>query len=99
VAKRVRTRRGLRAANVSVSSVAVDYVRSLHHFHDKTVLSSARARWVKLTLRHLPGIKPLGHPVTNRSTGKKPGSGSGLRAVRFPGNNWTETPLVQADMS
>ncbi len=71
VAKRVRTETGISRGHVSVSSVAVDYVRQVHdHFGDKTVLVIGAGKMGALTLKHLRELKPERILVTNRSPEK-----------------------------
>ena len=67
-AKRVRTETGIAVGHVSVSSVAVDYVRQVFdHFHDKTVLIIGAGKMGRLTLKHLQELQPGRILVTNRS--------------------------------
>lgn len=71
VAKRVRTQTGISHGHVSVSSVAVDYVREVHdHFDDKTILVIGAGKMGALTLKHLRELKPERILVTNRSPEK-----------------------------
>jgi glutamyl-tRNA reductase len=71
VAKRVRTETGIAHGHVSVSSVAVDYVRQVFdHFDDKTVLVIGAGKMARLTLKHLEALKPKRILVTNRSPAK-----------------------------
>jgi glutamyl-tRNA reductase len=71
VAKRVRTQTGISRGHVSVSSVAVDYVRQVHdHFDDKTILVIGAGKMGALTLKHLRELKPHRILVTNRSPEK-----------------------------
>jgi glutamyl-tRNA reductase len=71
VAKRVRTETGIARGHVSVSSVAVDYVRQVfEHFRDKTVLVIGAGKMGELTLRHLRDLHPQRIAVTNRSPEK-----------------------------
>ncbi|MCI0380412.1 MAG: glutamyl-tRNA reductase [Gemmataceae bacterium] len=68
VAKRVRTETGIAHGHVSVSSVAVDFVRQVFdHFDDKTVLVIGAGKMGELTLKHLQALKPKKIVVTNRS--------------------------------
>jgi glutamyl-tRNA reductase len=70
-AKRVRTETGISQGHVSVSSVAVDYVRQVFdHFGDKTVLVIGAGKMGRLTLKHLRGLRPGRILVTNRSPEK-----------------------------
>jgi glutamyl-tRNA reductase len=71
VARRVRTETGIAQGHVSVSSVAVDYVRQVFdHFGDKTVLVIGAGKMGELTLRHLRDLRPRRIVVTNRSPEK-----------------------------
>ena len=71
VAKRVRTQTGISRGHVSVSSVAVDYVRQVYdHFGDKTILVIGAGKMGALTLKHLRELKPQRILVTNRSPEK-----------------------------
>jgi glutamyl-tRNA reductase len=71
VARRVRTETGIGQGHVSVSSVAVDYVRQVFdHFDDKTVLIIGAGKMGELTLRHLRRLCPRRILVTNRSPEK-----------------------------
>ena len=70
-AKRVRTETGISLGHVSVSSVAVDYVRQVFdHFGDKTVLVVGAGKMGRLTLKHLQALRPGRILVTNRSPEK-----------------------------
>lgn len=70
-AKRIRTETGITKGHVSVSSVAVDYVRQVFdHFGDKTVLVIGAGKMGRLTLKHLQELKPGQILVTNRSPEK-----------------------------
>jgi glutamyl-tRNA reductase len=71
VAKRVRSETGIARGHVSVSSVAVDYVRQVFdHFRDKTILVIGAGKMGALTLRHLQDLNPRRILVTNRSAEK-----------------------------
>lgn len=71
VAKKVRTETGISRGRVSVSSVAVEYVREVfNHFDDKTVLVIGAGKMGALTLRHLRSLKPGRILVANRSPDK-----------------------------
>jgi glutamyl-tRNA reductase len=70
-AKRVRHETGISRGHVSVSSVAVDYVRQVFaRFDDKTVLVIGAGKMGRLTLRHLRELHPHRILVTNRSPEK-----------------------------
>jgi glutamyl-tRNA reductase len=71
VAKRVRSETGIARGHVSVSSVAVDYVRQVfEHFGDKTILVIGAGKMGELTLKHLRQLEPQRILVTNRSSEK-----------------------------
>ncbi len=98
VAKRVRTETGISRGHVSVSSVAVDYVRQVFdHFGDKTILVIGAGKMGELTLRHLKDLKPKQILVTNRSPEKASAvaQGCGGRAVAW---EQLDDALVQADI-
>lgn len=70
-AKRIRTETGITKGHVSVSSVAVDYVRQVFDsFHDKTILVIGAGKMGRLTLKHLQELQPGRILVTNRSPEK-----------------------------
>ena len=98
VAKRVRTETGISRGHVSVSSVAVDYVRQVFdHFGDKTILVIGAGKMGELTLRHLKDLKPKQILVTNRSPEKASAvaQGCGGQAVAW---DQLDDALVQADI-
>lgn len=71
VAKRVRTETGISIGHISVSSVAVDYVRQVFDdFRDKTILVIGAGKMARLTLKHLQSLNPGKILVTNRSPEK-----------------------------
>jgi glutamyl-tRNA reductase len=71
VAKRVRTETGIAAGRVSVSSVAVDYVKKVfERFDDKTILVIGAGKMGELTLKHLRELRPERILVSNRSPDK-----------------------------
>ena len=70
-AKRARTETGIAQGHVSVSSVAVDYVRQVfERFEDKTILVIGAGKMGQLTLKHLRELHPKKILVTNRSPEK-----------------------------
>ncbi len=70
-AKRARTETGISQGHVSVSSVAVDYVRQVfERFDDKTILVIGAGKMGQLTLKHLRELRPKKILVTNRSPEK-----------------------------
>jgi glutamyl-tRNA reductase len=67
-AKRVRSQTGIGRGHVSVSSVAIDYVREVFdHFGDKTVLVIGAGKMAELTLTQLAHLQPRSILVANRS--------------------------------
>jgi glutamyl-tRNA reductase len=98
VAKRVRTETGIARGHVSVSSVAVDYVRQVFdRFDDKTVLVIGAGKMGELTLKHLKALSPQQILVTNRSPDKARAvaQGCGGRAVPW---EQLDDALVDADI-
>lgn len=98
VAKRIRTETGIARGHVSVSSVAVDYVRQVFdHFHDKTILVIGAGKMGELTLKHLRDLKPQRIVVTNRSPEKAVAvaQGCGGQAVAW---DKLDDALVEADI-
>lgn len=98
VSRRVRTETGISQGHVSVSSVAVDYVRQVFdRFADKTVLVIGAGKMGKLTLKHLQDLKPGRILVTNRSPAKATelAGWCGGTAVAWAG---LDDALVQADI-
>lgn len=70
-ARRARTETGISQGHVSVSSVAVDYVRQVFdRFDDKIILVIGAGKMGQLTLKHLRELKPKKILVTNRSPEK-----------------------------
>src|SRR5208283_15713 len=70
-AKRARTETGISQGHVSVSSVAVDYVRQVFdRFDDKVILVIGAGKMGQLTLKHLRELRPKQILVTNRSPEK-----------------------------
>ena len=99
VAKRVRTETGIAHGHVSVSSVAVDYVRQVFdHFGDKTVLVIGAGKMGRLTLKHLEALKPQRILVTNRSPEKAAEVAAGCGGTAVP---WDELDraLTEADIA
>jgi glutamyl-tRNA reductase len=97
-AKRARTETGIAQGHVSVSSVAVDYVRQVFdHFGDKTVLVIGAGKMGRLTLKHLRELRPRQILVTNRSPEKAipVAEGCGGRAVPW---ERLDEALAQSDI-
>jgi glutamyl-tRNA reductase len=98
VAKRVRSETGIARGHVSVSSVAVDYVRQVFdHFGDKTVLVIGAGKMGELTLRHLRHLRPRQIVVTNRSPDKAEVMARGCGGRAVPWERLDEV-LAQADI-
>ena len=98
VAKRVRTQTGISKGHVSVSSVAVDYVRQVHdHFGDKTVLVIGAGKMGALTLKHLRELKPERILVTNRSPEKAQDIAKECGGSAIPWDQLDDA-LVEADI-
>jgi glutamyl-tRNA reductase len=98
VAKRVRTETGISRGHVSVSSVAVDYVRQVFdHFGDKTVLVIGAGKMGELTLKHLRELRPERILVTNRSPDKATAVAQGCGGQPIPWEKLDDA-LVQADI-
>lgn len=71
VAKRIRTETGISQGHVSVSSVAVDYVREVFDkFEDKTIAVLGAGKMGELTLKHLRELSPGAILICNRSPDK-----------------------------
>jgi glutamyl-tRNA reductase len=97
-AKRVRTETGIAAGHVSVSSVAVDYVRQVFdHFGDKTVLVIGAGKMGRLTLKNLRGLKPRQILVTNRSPERAIEVAAECAGTAVPWEKLDDA-LVQADI-
>jgi glutamyl-tRNA reductase len=98
-AKRVRTETGIAHGHVSVSSVAVDYVRQVFdHFEDKTVLVIGAGKMGRLTLKHLQELKPKRILVTNRSPEKAREVAAGCGGAAVPWEQFDDA-LAEADIA
>ena len=98
VAKRVRRETGIAKGHVSISSVAVDYVRQVFdHFGDKTILVIGAGKMGELTLRHLRGLQPKKILVTNRSPEKAESVARGCGGIFIAWEKFDEA-LAQADI-
>jgi glutamyl-tRNA reductase len=98
-AKRVRTETGIARGHVSVSSVAVDYVRQVFdHFADKTVLVIGAGKMARLTLKHLEALRPKRILVTNRSPAKAAEVAAGCGGVAVPWGQLDDA-LATADIA
>ncbi|HET6575624.1 MAG TPA: glutamyl-tRNA reductase [Fimbriiglobus sp.] len=97
-AKRVRTETGISQGHVSVSSVAVDYVRQVFdHFGDKTVLVIGAGKMGRLTLKHLRDLRPGRILVANRSPEKAVEVAADCGGTPVPWDQLDDA-LVQADI-
>ncbi len=98
VARRVRTETGIARGHVSVSSVAVDYVRQVFdHFGDKTILVIGAGKMGELTLKHLKELRPGKIVVINRSTEKAEAVARGCGGVAAAWDKLDEL-LAQVDI-
>ncbi len=97
-AKRARTETGIAQGHVSVSSVAVDYVRQVFdRFDDKTILVIGAGKMGQLTLKHLRELRPKNILVANRSPEKALAVAQGCGGQAVPWEQLDEA-LVQADV-
>ena len=97
-AKRVRTETGIARGHVSVSSVAVDYVRQVFdHFADKTVLVIGAGKMGRLTLKHLQALNIGRVLVTNRSPEKAAEVAAGCGGSAVPWDRLDDA-LAEADI-
>jgi len=97
-AKRARTETGISTGHVSVSSVAVDYVRQVFdRFDDKTILVIGAGKMGQLTLKHLRELQPRQILVTNRSPEKAIPVAQGCGGQAVPWEHLDDA-LVQADI-
>lgn len=97
-AKRARTETGIAQGHVSVSSVAVDYVRQVfERFDDKTILVIGAGKMGQLTLKHLRELHPKKILVTNRSPEKAQMVAQECHGQAVPWHQ-LEDALVQADI-
>ncbi len=98
VAKRVRRETGIARGHVSVSSVAVDYVRQVFdHFDDKTVLVIGAGKMGELTLKHLRALAPRRILVTNRSPARAEAVAAGCGGRPVPWEQLDDA-LARADI-
>jgi len=98
VAGRVRTETGIGRGYVSVSSVAVDYVRQVFdQFDDKTILVIGAGKMGELTLRHLRQLQPRHILVTNRSPEKAEAIARAWQGEAVPWDRLDDA-LVRADI-
>ncbi|QEL15153.1 glutamyl-tRNA reductase [Limnoglobus roseus] len=98
-AKRVRTETGISLGHVSVSSVAVDYVKQVFdHFGDKTILVIGAGKMGRLTLKHLEELKPGRILVANRSPEKAAEVAAGCGGTPIPWDKLDDA-LGEADIA
>lgn len=98
VAKRARAETGISRGHVSVSSVAVDYVRQVFdRFDDKTVLVIGAGKMGELTLRHLKDLQPRQILVANRSPEKAVAVAQGCGGKPVPWDKLDDA-LVESDI-
>ncbi|MCE9534209.1 MAG: glutamyl-tRNA reductase [Planctomycetes bacterium] len=97
-AKKARTDTGISQGHVSVSSVAVDYVRQVfERFDDKTILVIGAGKMGRLTLNHLRELKPKSILVTNRSPEKALEVAAGCSGTAVPWDQLDDA-LIKADV-
>jgi len=97
-AKRVRTETGITKGHVSVSSVAVDYVKQVFDtFADKTVLVIGAGKMGRLTLTHLKELKLGSILVTNRSPERAIETATACAGLAVPWDQLDDA-LVKADI-
>ncbi len=97
-AKRARTETGIAQGHVSVSSVAVDYVRQVFdRFDDKVILVIGAGKMGQLTLKHLRELQPKKILVTNRSPDKAIPVAQGCGGQAVPWEQLDDA-LIQADI-
>ncbi|MBX7105539.1 MAG: glutamyl-tRNA reductase [Gemmataceae bacterium] len=98
VAKRVRRETGISRGHVSVSSVAVDYVRQVFdHFADKVVLVIGAGKMGRLTLDHLKELGVAWIFVTNRNPDRAREVAGGCGGTAVPWDQLDEV-LARADI-
>jgi glutamyl-tRNA reductase len=98
VAKRVRRETGISRGHVSVSSVAVDYVRQVFdHFADKVVLVIGAGKMGRLTLTHLQDLGVAWIFVTNRNPEKAREVAAGCGGTAVPWDQLDDA-LARADI-
>ncbi|MGL4424222.1 MAG: glutamyl-tRNA reductase [Gemmataceae bacterium] len=98
-AKRVRTETVIAQGHVSVSSVAVDYVRQVFDtLADKTILVIGAGKMARLTLTHLRELRPARILVTNRSPDKATELATACGGMVWPWERLDDA-LVEADIA
>jgi glutamyl-tRNA reductase len=97
-AKRVRSETRLGSGRVSVSSVAIEYVREVFdRFDDKTILVIGAGKMGALTLSHLALLRPQRIVVTNRSPARAHEVAAQCGGLVLPWEQLDDA-LVQADI-
>jgi len=97
-AKRARTETDITKGHVSISSVAVDYVRGVFdRFDNKTVLVVGAGKMGRRTLKHLSGLRPRRILVTNRSPEKAVELAAECDGVALPWDQ-LDDGIAQADI-
>ncbi|NDH10082.1 MAG: glutamyl-tRNA reductase, partial [Gammaproteobacteria bacterium] len=98
VAKRVRTETLISRGNISVSSVAIGYVKQVFdHFGDKVVAILGAGKMGELTLKNLQELNPRKIIVSNRSPEKSAVLASSCNGEVYPWEHLSEV-LVHADI-
>jgi glutamyl-tRNA reductase len=96
--KRVRSETGLSEGHASVSSAAVDYLRTVFDsFTDKTVLVIGAGEMGRLTLNHIRELHPARVLTTNRSPEKSSSLAAECGGEPVPWEQLDEA-LVQSDI-
>ncbi len=97
-AKRVRSETGITRGHVSISSVAVDFVRQVFdRFDDKVILVIGAGKMSRLTLKHLQDLGPGQILVTNRGFDKALAVADACNGTAVPWEMLDDT-LAKADI-
>jgi glutamyl-tRNA reductase len=98
VAKRVRTETMISRGNISVSSVAIGYVKQVFdHFGDKVVAILGAGKMGELTLKNLQELNPKKIIVANRSPEKSAVLAKSCNGEVYPWERLSDV-LVHADI-
>lgn len=98
VAKRVRTETGIGRGHASVSSAAVDFLRTVFDtFTDKVVLVIGAGKMGRLTLQHIRELHPARVLVTNRHLDKAQRRAAECGGLVVPWDQLDDA-LIQADI-
>ncbi len=98
VAKRVRTETMISRGNISVSSVAIGFVKQVFdQFNDKVVAILGAGKMGELTLKHLQELKPKKIIVANRSPEKSLALAQSCGGEVYPWSNLAEV-LIHSDI-